>query len=827
MPVVTIKPSDGGQLITRPAQSEAGPANYTIKRNWRRDLDAEVWREGYAPFQVDPAAGDADLQARPTTSPIKLVTSCLWPDGTTTFIAGSATTIWELSTPSTYWESGYEVGGYAATISRWNPIATGLSNSGRRWQAKMVNGRLWLNNGVDLPLVYERTEGIAKPCYELRDQGVVSSGIITEFFGVPMCLGISELSIGGLDSVTGLISSSPATVAQAGAKESGQSAATLTVAYGGLSGVANTTVPLFAIGDIGSEIQFYGGQRAVITIYSSPTQVTVVPVGSSTLTAIPAPGQRCRVTAQFNPASPVADSWSIIASAPFFTAEMVGSKITIGDQIRTIVAFASSTHAKVDSDQPAAAATALVDNPKAYGRLDQMVAPTPSVDERADRALWGNNGNPNDFAAAINVDAVAGGFTLTTTRSAKSFSVGDEVVLVGGGLDGGNLSVDSQGNPVVIASIGPGIVRLSTPAQTAGKLQLFHAASIGSIVGYEDLEDAGGAIIAAGQVGDNLVVHKDNSAFIGSYTGASEKPFIFQPVEIPHGRSVHYRNSIASINGEIHVYPGRTALWMFDPIARKVKPLPSADLVEDRFFATATIEATESLFVADNTVTQELWFFTADPADPVLAYDYRWSTFSTADFGGVRLSNGVANTPPTITAAASVVSPTAAKNSETETWFVMGTSDGRLVTYGAVTGAQNSQPAWSKRIYYRQPTTDATTASTYDCVIASGLSNFGDEMNQKAADRYMVQFGAPPSGSPEITVRWFGANSQAVGSQLLGTRTISAVQSHGMVPVHFLAHNLQDHITSRPPAGNPTSPLRLLYRAWDFLVAPNKSHGRR
>lgn len=47
---ITVRPADGGKLMTRVSSDEAGLANYTVKRDFRRDLDQEMRREGHDYF---------------------------------------------------------------------------------------------------------------------------------------------------------------------------------------------------------------------------------------------------------------------------------------------------------------------------------------------------------------------------------------------------------------------------------------------------------------------------------------------------------------------------------------------------------------------------------------------------------------------------------------------------------------------------------------------------------------------------------------------------------------------------------------------------------
>src|SRR3990167_4778892 len=46
----------GGKLATDLSSDEAGIANYVLKRNWRRDLDQEIRREGHDYFWPNTAS---------------------------------------------------------------------------------------------------------------------------------------------------------------------------------------------------------------------------------------------------------------------------------------------------------------------------------------------------------------------------------------------------------------------------------------------------------------------------------------------------------------------------------------------------------------------------------------------------------------------------------------------------------------------------------------------------------------------------------------------------------------------------------------------------
>lgn len=102
----------------------------------------------------------------------------------------------------------------------WIQIASGLSASGRRWEAVSVGDYICLNNGVDLPLTFRPGDQSAFPIYELREQQIACVGTIASHVGNLLCMDITSINdapfaalmapvTGAVDAgmdVTGLIS---------------------------------------------------------------------------------------------------------------------------------------------------------------------------------------------------------------------------------------------------------------------------------------------------------------------------------------------------------------------------------------------------------------------------------------------------------------------------------------------------------------------------------------------------------------------------------------------------------------------------------------------
>jgi hypothetical protein len=96
---LSFTPKDGGVLLGRHSHEVAGFPNYVIKRDFRRDFDAEIRAEGYVPFQTNfDSVGDQPYPQRQgdseTFNAITLIHQARRPNGATAVIAGTESTIY-------------------------------------------------------------------------------------------------------------------------------------------------------------------------------------------------------------------------------------------------------------------------------------------------------------------------------------------------------------------------------------------------------------------------------------------------------------------------------------------------------------------------------------------------------------------------------------------------------------------------------------------------------------------------------------------------------------------------------------------------------------
>lgn len=809
MAQLTVKPADGGTLVTRASSADVGAPRYTAKVNWRRDLTDEMTREGWDYF--NPLPNEVDFQTFPFpggSSPINLIHHVRRPNGESAIVVGNATTLYRFNTVL----EGYTTADYASGVldgpvgallqpyfavpTRWQIIGSGFSPNGRRWEAVDVNGSTIFSNGVDLPVEYRVEYWEAKPLYELREQGVISVGTIGEESSIFMGADVTDIQSEDLETVLGLKSSGTITLSQAGFTRNSTVSATST----GTVVTANAT--FFASGDVGRVLVWSNGKRQTITGYNSGNQITV-----ASGDAVPL-ARRFWITDATQSAS--SQAFRVTASAAFFTSGMDGIVLSWPDgSTRRIVEVVNSTTAIVDNDWPIQAETVKYDNQKSYLGLDSLKAavlvdrPATGLqyEQRQYRVLWSELESPTRFAVRIPCVFEARSGVIDVTRMNKSIKAGDSVIIEGAGEAGGSLATKVTGT-------GPGVITIQDKTLSSGTGYVIRESSVGSTAGYEDLQDDGSAILKIAKLNSRVVLYKDTNIFVGRYTGVPERPFEFERIVASHGRSLYFRNTLVVLNNTVHFYAGRNRFYQFDLTTRTPTPIESADYISDLFYDNANISDSEQIYAADNHLTQEVWITSPNSPSKTIAFDHVYKTFSTIDFA--------------FTAAAPVKDPSAPLVRETSNWFMMGTSNGVLVQYGL---SDKPNQSWEnqKSIWYRRNARPySATKSSYEAVLSSGLIHFGDAYNEKRINAYNLQFSSHQVSGPVASVNFYTALNQEDQQFSLGSATISNDGSRGLIPLHSVAHYIRDEVRA-----NIQKPIRIHQRTWDFGQVGSKSYHRK
>lgn len=420
--------------------------------------------------------------------------------------------------------------------------------------------------------------------------------------------------------------------------------------------------------------------------------------------------------------------------------------------------------------------------------------------------------------------------TLDISPPKNAFKAGDEITVGGAGNAGNDLtatiqSVADEGKTIVLDKTASANV---TKAEVKLVLQegvVFRADTPGSILGYADLQDDGSGILRMAQLSKTLVIFKDTSFFLASYTGIPDAPFAFdEPISSPNDQTLHYRWALCTVNGDFFVYPGRNGFYKFSLTGRYPEFLAEFDLVQNVFFDKARIELTEEIFVADNGPTQEKWFvlpgsaiydydspdydYEAEIEDRVLIWDYRYNTIRTSS--------------ASLTAAATVKRPESALSvGETEDWFLLGNARQTILLFGKV---ERELDYWGgkKAIWYRRESYPySTVRDDYLSALQWGLADLGDASNEKDLTQilFLLASQMTPLTMPTLVFELRSARNVSEHAALLLNYPIPEPASENLIPLFYRANYFQSSLL----ASGVDRECRLASQIWKYTVIGSQS----
>jgi hypothetical protein len=176
---VDIRFANGGSLSSDLSMDQIEQSDWQTKDNFRRLLDTEVMREGWDYWKPNSIGSSATQKFTGTTGEVLAIEEIKGATGASAVVA--------------------VVGGfiyfYQYATASWEVIGFGFSAVGiRRWQIVQLNGIAVFNNGIDLPVYWRVGSPAVIPLYELRERGVASVGLITEYSGFLMAADIIEVN---------------------------------------------------------------------------------------------------------------------------------------------------------------------------------------------------------------------------------------------------------------------------------------------------------------------------------------------------------------------------------------------------------------------------------------------------------------------------------------------------------------------------------------------------------------------------------------------------------------------------------------------------------
>ncbi|MDQ5978465.1 MAG: hypothetical protein QG602_1439, partial [Verrucomicrobiota bacterium] len=179
------------------------------------------------------------------------------------------------------------------------------------------------------------------------------------------------------------------------------------------------------------------------------------------------------------------------------------------------------------------------------------------------RRVWSNEGDPRDFAATVPGTVAASSTALTLAWPMASLAIGDEIIINGAGTSGGNLTT-------TIGNISGVNVTLDDAAVTTATAQdVYLSTAESSIVGYDDIEDDGSAIVMQIPLKTQLITFKASGHIWQTYyTGDLDTPFAKDRVTKKRGVAPRFPRAVVCVtndnNEEYLVFPGAKHFYRFD-----------------------------------------------------------------------------------------------------------------------------------------------------------------------------------------------------------------------------------------------------------------------
>lgn len=473
----------------------------------------------------------------------------------------------------------------------------------------------------------------------------------------------------------------------------------------------------------------------------------------------------------------------LLSETDYFTVAMEGKHIFFTDGLyRKITRYVNERWVETSYASAAASQAFLLENITAY----DSVTNAARYDRVQYRCLWSSVDEPLRWAAATPGSMELGSRILELQYQARSYSSGDEIVVVGAGTNGGNLAA-------TILWVHPNhtTILLNTPARTTVVEQpVSRADAIGSMSGYDDLQSDGSTIIKMAGLRGTLVVYHDNAIFFGSYTGSAAAPFVFVRRVERCAKTPFYRDTLVSVNGEFHLYAGRNSFYRFDLVSQVPREFEPWEMCSDLFFGQATLTNTKRIHAFDNALTKEIFLcYPSGISDKGLCFDYQFGTAST--------------TGETYTAGLSVKKPQPAATLGTlEDWCILGGANGVVMRYGK---SDVPDEAFGGMAIFNR------LGSGYTSTIKSGL--YGDRFHETRLTEWMAELST--HDYPTVTTYTFnlyGYSNSAKLGRLIGTAELPDPATENLVPMLFNEHFFQDEIV----VTGANNPLRLAARTVAF-----------
>lgn len=391
------------------------------------------------------------------------------------------------------------------------------------------------------------------------------------------------------------------------------------------------------------------------------------------------------------------------------------------------------------------------------------VVASNKVERVSYRMTWSNFGNPRDMAATVAGSISSGSPTLTTAWPMASFSVGDELTILGAGTAGGNLVAK------ITARSGATVTLDTNAATSVTNADVQKTTALNSVVGYKDLDDDGTPILRQKRLNNRVVAYKASGRImVGYYTGDLDEPWVYDTAYAPDAgaasRGLVWTGTLVDVAGRYHLYAGSSYFYTFSLGSQepKIHGLLSK-CARTMFFSNVQGQTpTHPPYAAVNGVTEEVFITASVGTTPTtyntMAYRYTEGEESVSEVSDFRFI-----------CAATLHRPNGNKTVDNSVlWFVLGGRDG-LVTVDGISPTRHGV-AFQPRIVF-------------------GLNALGDERNEKHLSEWIPLF---TTNSPSFTLSLTAAPSPASVPSSVGTATISGAPS--VATIHAQAIYFREEI---------------------------------
>lgn len=829
---VELRPPEGGKLCGGISEDTGAEANYSIKTNFRRDLDVEMRREGWELFNPKYDKNPLDMPLYEDDD-VTMLFQFARPNGQTALLAAAGDKLYRLFAdnelpnymdadwvyPDASFTDAYHHGGEFAF--NWKIIRDGITVPGSIREIEVLSeGEYFSEASSPVVTVEGGASGIARttgPEVE-QPQGDDAPTISGEYSGKTRRVYTVEvigkrfsLYRGGGEYKSPIWQSEEITYAPQ------------TFDYG-----LSITFPQGIEYATEEQFVFVAKPRRVASVevsnpgkdYSSPPKVTVADSGGN--------GTGVIARALLNPRN----RWEAVAlngyaimnngyELPFVYREEWDEAVPLYAlrelgiaSVGCIVEFngrllVGDVTEFTDESLKLWVESCERDGNDPYGPVTPELIEAYGIElnETQYAIVWSAPGNPLQWGVSVTGSMVAGSryWYPTNPSMVRSFEPGQDFVVAGAGPKGANITtriesiVSSENGDVahfILEDASASDDHLNNETRNAGgdgiaDGTIADTPSYSNTVGGESVEllGDGSKILKMKKLMDQLVIYRQTGYWTSSINGNALDPFTF--TERYRGqRSAMYRHSVTNIVDKYHLFIGLTGVYKVD-LTEAEPSWVSPFQIGPQMWKDLEIQDQESVFTYDNALTGEVWICMPKRfgKKATLAFDYRTQTLSHID--------------QHFTAGLVIRRPQQSFTDRSDDMCII-SYNGTIFTYGFGYGGK---PAVYNRV-----------TEPYTSVLESSLMNFNDRFNEKDIRSYVLLLDQT---DPAIGTKMelYTKGSIIDEPVLAADHLISDLDDETMIPLWTRAHFFKDKITVE----GKDNPMRLASRIFEVSEVSSRS----